>query len=278
MKYSFMSFSCPDLSLDQILAAAERYGYNGVEPRVASKHKHGVELETTPQEREVIRLKAAGRIKFSCLATSLTYADPKTSAKNTEETLRYIDLAADTGAPSIRIFGGTIPEGVTRETAIDLVSKSLDSVADHAAKRGVAVCLETHDNWCDPANMAAVMKKVNHPAIRVNWDILHPVLKENKTIEESFQALKSWIGHVHFHDYVLTSGDRNNYKIEPRPIGQGAVDHRRAVELLKSISYPGWLSGEWINWQPYETHLPRELAVIKGYDLEVSARPLTPTC
>lgn len=267
MKYSFMSFSCPDLSLDDMLATAERFGYDGVEPRVAENHKHGVELEATPRERELIRAKVdESRIKFSCLATSCSYADPATAAQNTKETRLYIDLAADTGSPSIRVFGGVIPEDVTREAAIDLVSKSLGSVADQAGKRGVAVCLETHDDWCDPANMAAVMKKVNHPAVRVNWDIMHPVLKENKTVEESFQVLKSWIGHVHFHDGVSIFKDDNNYNLQFCPVGQGNVDHRRAVELLGSISWPGWLSGEWINWEPYQTHLPRELAAMKGYE------------
>ena len=34
MKISFMTWACPDWSLAQILAAAIRYGYDSVEPRV----------------------------------------------------------------------------------------------------------------------------------------------------------------------------------------------------------------------------------------------------
>ena len=38
MKFAFMSFSCPTLSLDAMLDLARRLGYAGVEPRVESRH------------------------------------------------------------------------------------------------------------------------------------------------------------------------------------------------------------------------------------------------
>jgi sugar phosphate isomerase/epimerase len=53
------------------------------------------------------------------------------------------------------------------------------------------------------------------------------------------------------------------------PIGQGAYDHRRVLELLQAEGYDGYLSGEWINWEPYEVHLPRELATLKQYEAEI---------
>ena len=40
MKYSFMSFSCPELKLEEILKLAQKYGYEGIEPRIGSGHKH----------------------------------------------------------------------------------------------------------------------------------------------------------------------------------------------------------------------------------------------
>ena len=43
MKYSFMSFSCPELTLDEMLSMAKEFGYDGIEPRISSNHRHGVE-------------------------------------------------------------------------------------------------------------------------------------------------------------------------------------------------------------------------------------------
>jgi sugar phosphate isomerase/epimerase len=264
MKFSFMSFSATELNLDELLALAKRLGYDGIEPRIDSKHGHGIELASDAAGRKSAREKSrkAG-IPYACLATSCTYADPAKNAAMREMTLRCIDLAADIGCPRLRVFGGAVPKTLSREAAIDLLAESMKSVADHAAQRKVTVCMETHDDWCDPTHLAAVMKKVGHPAIAINWDIMHPVRAAGWTVEDSYKALKPWIRHMHVHD-----GTRQQDKLVMVPIGQGQIDHKRGIELLKADGYDGFISGEWINWEPYEIHLPRELATLKKYDAE----------
>jgi sugar phosphate isomerase/epimerase len=262
MKYSFMTFSCPELNLDQVLALAQKYGYDGIEPRTSAKHKHGLEFDAPAAVRKEAKKKAkAAGIRIACVATSCSYADPAKTAAMIEDTHQAIDLAGDIGAPRVRVFGGAIPEAVSREQAIELVVKALQAVAEHAQKRKVIVCMETHDSWCEPAQVAAVIRRVNHPAIAVNWDIMHPVRAGGATMDQAFETLKAWIRHVHFHDADIADG-----KLNMCPIGQGGVDHRRAVQLLKTLPYADFLSGEWIGWEPYDIHLPRELATMKGYE------------
>jgi sugar phosphate isomerase/epimerase len=264
MKYSFMSFSTPELTLDEMFALAKRLGYDGIEPRTSAKHKHGVEFDATAEYRAECKSKSVtAGIPFSCVATSCTYADPAKTEAMLSDTHQAIDLAADIGAGRIRVFGGVMPQGFAREAAIELVAKSLKSVADHAGERGVSVCMETHDHWCDPNHVAQVMRAVNHPAIAVNWDIMHPVRVAKVTMQQAFDVLKPWIQHIHFHD-----GKTTDNKLIMVPIGTGEIDHRTAVMLLKGMNYKNYLSGEWIGWEPFETHLPRELAVMKGYEKE----------
>jgi len=258
-----MSFSTPELSLAEMLDAARRFGYDGIEPRLDSKHAHGVEVDTTADQREAIKKQAADSgMELACLATSLRYADPEKTEQMLADTHARIDLAGDLGVPTMRVFGGQLPDGVSRDQAIDLLVDSLASVADHAGERGVILCMETHDDWCNPDHVAAVLKAVHHPAVACNWDIMHPVRTKNATIDESFETLKPWIRHLHIHD---GTGDG----IELSPIGEGIYDHRRTVELLKTIDYDGYLSGEWIKWESWEVHLPRELATMKRYEQEL---------
>jgi sugar phosphate isomerase/epimerase len=265
MKFSFMSFSTTKLSLDDVLALAKKLGYDGVEPRIDSGHAHGIELAADAATRKAARAKAAkAGIAYACLATSCTYADPAKNAGMREMTLRCIDLAADIGAPRLRVFGGGLPKGFAREQATALLAESFKSVADHAAQRKVAVCMETHDDWCDPSHVADVMKRVNHPAIAVNWDIMHPVRACGWSVENSYKTLKPWIQHLHVHDGKVDAAG----KMQLAPIGTGAIDHKRGIELLKADKYAGFLSGEWIEWESYETHLPRELATLKKYAAE----------
>ncbi|NLE67150.1 MAG: sugar phosphate isomerase/epimerase [Lentisphaerae bacterium] len=262
MKYSFMTFSCPDLTFELVLALAKKTGYDGVEVRVSADHKHGLEYDAPAAIRGRARRQAedAG-IRIACVATSCVYADPAGVEAMVGDTHKAIDLAGDIGAPRIRVFGGGFPGSLTREQAVEGVAGALRSVAGHAQDRKVVVCMETHDSWCDPAHVAAVIQRVNHPAIGVNWDIMHPVNAANVSIDRAFETLKPWIRHVHFHD-----GRKDGGTLSLCPIGEGIVDHRRAVRLLKALPYADFLSGEWIGWEPYETHLPRELATMKGYE------------
>jgi sugar phosphate isomerase/epimerase len=262
VKYAFMTFSCPDYRLEQVFEAARTYGYDGVEFRIDAKHAHGIEVGSEPGVRaRAARLAGQTGVRIACVATSCRYADPAVVAEMVESTRAALDLAADLGAPRLRVFGGAIPEGRPREQAIRGVADALASVAEHAARRGVVVCMETHDHWCDPAHVAAVMKAVNHPFVAVNWDIMHPVRVAGATMDQAFETLRPWIRHVHFHDGVTEAG-----KLLMRPIGTGAIDHFRAVQLLKTMPYPDFLSGEWIGWEPPEIHLPRELAAMRAYE------------
>ncbi len=264
MKYSFMTFSAPELDLEEVLALAGRLGYDGVEPRTASGHRHGVELDADQATRREIKHKAADRgIALCCVATSCRYADPATAQEQVDETLRYVDLASDVGAPRLRVFGGKIPDGMDRAQAVDLLVESLGAIAGYVQDQGVTVCVETHDDWCDPKHVAEVMRGVNHAAVAVNWDIMHPVRVAHATMDAAFETLKPWIRHLHVHDGEAGGGPL-------RPIGEGVVDHKRAIQLLLAHGYDGYISGEWINWEPYEVHLPRELATLKRYEAEVS--------
>jgi len=170
------------------------------------------------------------------------------------------------GCSRIRVFGGQIPTGMSREAAIKQVVAALKSVADHAAQRGVVVCVETHDDWCDPKHLQAVMQQVHHHAIAVNWDIMHPVRVTKVTMSEAFSVLQPWIKHVHFHDGVSEADG----SVTLTPIGWGDIDHRAAVQLLQNVKYPDFLSGEWISWEEFHSHLPREISAMLCYEKENS--------
>jgi len=262
MKYAFMSFSCPDLTLGEMLTLAAKVGYDGIEPRLAAGHRHGIETAISAAERRAIKEQVTDSpVALACLATGCQYANPAKTAEMIDETLRAIDLAADIGCSRLRVFGGQLPAGVSREQATGLLVDALSRVAERAKAGRVTVCIETHDDWSHPSHLAEVMRRVNHPAIRINWDIMHPVRQGRITMDEAYEIVRPWIGHVHFHD-----GSASLDKLELLPIGKGDIDHRRAVQLLKGMPYTGFLSGEWINWEPCETHLPRELAAMKGYE------------
>lgn len=259
----------PQADLQQLCDKAHALGYAGIEPRIDWKHGHGVEVAATDAERLAIRdLTRREDIAICCVAVSSQYANLQTAAQNVENTHREIDLAADVGSTRLRVFGGGY-EPADRDAAFESVISSLKAVADHAAERGVVVCLETHDSWCTPGDVVTVMQEVNHPAIAVNWDAMHTNRLGNATMAEAFETLRPWIRHVHVHDGAMRDG-----KLVVLPMGTGEYDHVDVLRLLKSIDYNGFLSGEWIGAimedDFFANHLEPEIKALRQMEASLS--------
>jgi len=263
MKLSFMSFVAPDWSLTELLTAAIRYGYDGIEPRAEADHKHGVELTATKKERKQIGAQFSDcGVALSCIATSRCYALPDDElGESIDLTKRYIQLAADCGCERLRVFGGMPPEDMTFEDAKKRVAGGLAACCEEAAAAGVFLCLETHDAFCNTKDVVEVMKAVEHPNVAVNWDIMHPYRRAGETMQEAFDDLKPYIKHCHFHDGTWAEQEPDKLAL----VGEGKIPHDEAVKLLASIKYEGHLSGEWIAAFEPEVVLPHDVRVMREY-------------
>lgn len=262
MRYSFTSYSLPDADLAGLLRAARQYGYDGIEPRIDEGHAHGIEPSASPQQvREARQQIADSGTALACISTSAEFSAPETAAAGKDQVRRALELAHELGAPRIRVFGGETPAGGSAEESMDTAAEALRSVAGEASDAGVQVCVETHDDWSSPARMAELMHRVDHHAVRVLWDVMHPVRSAGSSMTGAFEVLNPWIAHVHIHD-----GTTRLDELQFRRMGTGELDHHEVVRLLSGAHYDGFLSGEWIGWEPGAEHLPRELTVLRQYE------------
>lgn len=267
LKYAFTSSSCPAFTLAELIEAAERYEYDGVETRVEWKHGHGVEPDASAEQRLAVRRAFEKTdVALCCVSTGCRYVDPATHDAQIEHTHRCIDLAGDVGCPRVRVFGGML-HGAGREAAAERIVHAMNAVLDHAAERGVTLVIETHDDWAAPRHLLPIIEAVGHPNLGVLWDVTHPVVQAGETITQAHDELMHVMKHVHVHDAVVVDG-----RYDWKPIGQGQFDLREAIALLLREAFGGYVSGEWIDWSdPPETHLPRELATLKRYEQELLA-------
>lgn len=262
MKVSFMTWICPDWTLKEVLTAAVRYGYDGVEPRAEGNQKHGVELAATKKQRsEIASAFADCGVEMSCIATSVKFssADAAERAEMVERTKKFVDLAADVGCPYLRVFGGKIPEGVAQEDVKRYVAESLAACGEYAASKGIQVLLETHDDFRKAQDAVDTVRMADHSNVQILWDVAHP-FHAGESIQEAFDLVAPHARHLHVHDFLTHDGDR-----QPAFIGEGNVPHDEAVRLLKTISFDGHLSGEWIRFGPPEEVLPKDLATLRRY-------------
>lgn len=246
MRLSFMTFACPQWDLPDVLAAAARYGYDGIEPRLDSQHAHGLEVDLSARGRAQARAAAAAaKVELCCLATSLTVIklDATGRAALLADTEARVRLAADLGIPGLRVFAGGIPPHVDRDEALAAGAANLRALGDVAAAAGVELWLETHDTVSAAKLAGAMINAADHPAVHANYDILHP-LRMGEAVADSFAALAGHIRHTHWHDAKVTGADA-----EITRLGEGDVPLAEIVRRLRAVGYTGYLSGEWFEQQ-----------------------------
>lgn len=253
MKVSFMTFACPQWTYDEVLACAVELGYDGVEPRMDSKHAHGIEVALDAAGRRTARAKAedAG-VALCCLATSLQFAKVAADARATllDEAKARIELAADLGMGGLRVFAGQPPEGVALADALVACGENLAQAGEFAASAGVELWLETHDSVSKAENCAVAVNGANHPAVSFNYDVMHP-LRNGESLDTTFAALGSKIRHCHWHDAI-----NDPKKVAITKFGEGELPLVEILQRLKTLGFTGYLSGEWFNDQLGAT--PRE--------------------
>ena len=149
MKIAFSTLGCPQWSLEQIIETARANGYDGVELRC---YNGSLDLLKTLGEfaggpAGFRKRLARGGIEICCLDTSVQLADTDESVSEGD---RMIDLAMVLGAPYLRVFGGELPAGESRESC-------LARAAGKLAQLGKRVLVETHDSFSTGASVAALL-------------------------------------------------------------------------------------------------------------------------
>jgi sugar phosphate isomerase/epimerase len=81
---------------------------------------------------------------------------------------------------------------------------------------------------------------------------------------ESFRILRPWIRHVHIHD-----GTTNTGVLEFKASGEGEYDLDTVFRSLLADEYKGYISGEWINWEPAREHLPGKIKRMRTFETDL---------
>jgi sugar phosphate isomerase/epimerase len=241
MKLAFSTLGCPNWNLDQIIDAARQHGYDGVELRF---YQGSLDLVAAlasfpggPREFRH-RLERVG-LAICCLDSSVVLSKPDTGIGDAEQ---MIDLALALAAPYVRVFGGDVPEGDTRESCLKRAADKLARMGQRAAQRGLRVLLETHDAFSSGAQVAELLAAAGEVGTGAIWDVHHPAAM-GETPTQTAKLIGRQTYHVHVKD------GKGGGKLTP--LGEGDVPLRDIVRELHAIGYKGYLSLEWEKaWVP----------------------------
>ena len=268
MKLAFSTLGCPNWSLEQIAAFAGKNGFDGVELRTNDDGTHFSPAASAEEARKVGELfKSKGTRVFALMAyTRFGTSDPKDLAANRDKLLHVLDLAKAAGAEYIRTFVGKIAEGKSREAALAQAAEYLAPCARKARDIGVSLGIETHDDWCDAANIKALQKLVGG-GLGCVWDFANAVEATGQGAAEQFKNLKGTILYCHVKDSVKEADGKSRYV----PVGTGRMPVREVVEILRKAGRDLFLSFEHEKkWHPElpepEVAFPAYAAFMRGLE------------
>lgn len=241
IRLCFSTLACPDWTLRQILEGAAASGYQGVDLRGIGEEIDITRLPAFTSEIEAtLAFFREYNIEMPCLNTSVTLVSP--SAQRWQEMLdectRYAHVAARTGTPLLRIFGGAVPPDMTRDEAVTMARRHLRQLVKICHAHACRPVLETHDAWVAVPQVMELLREFTPDEVGVLWDIEH-THRAGESAGDTVAGLRRFIRHVHFKDSLRIDG-RN----DPRLMGEGDLPIAECVSALRHIGYSGWISLE----------------------------------
>ncbi len=157
-----------------------------------------------------------------------------------DHTRRALDLCAELGAPHITTEpAGPIPQGMSRQEAVDLFVDALKPLAEHAEKLGVLLLIEPEPELLleRTDQYIEIHERVNSPALGLNFDVGHAFCM-SEDLPKAIEALAPLTRHYHLEDIAAT---RVHHHLVP---GDGAIDFAEVVAAIRQTGYDGWLTVE----------------------------------
>jgi len=279
MKYAFSTLACPAWSIEQVVDAATRLGYDGVELRLLDGEVIDPRTDRAQVERAVALCRSRG-VEVCAFDTSCRF-NPSGATEQEQQVadlLAWIGLAHDLRVPLLRVFGGANPEGdapVTDDEVNARVAAALRMVAPAAERADVTVVLETHDAFSSARRVADVLERVGSTHIAALWDSHHPY-RMGESPQDVIAALDGRIAHVHVKDARrLPSADgpsadglAGDGAWQLVLLGEGEVPVRGQLAALRRAGYSGYVAVEWEKkWHPEiadpEIALPQHIAWLR---------------
>jgi len=257
MAYRFRHALCNEVFKDWKFADAckvvAKAGYDGIELAHFTLADDPVAI-TAAERREYRDVMESEGLTFVGLhwlmvapkGLHVTTPDAQLRARSWRHIDHLIDLCADLGPDGVMVFGSpqqrSTTGGLTPAEATRNWVEGLASVAGHAGQRGVTVLVEALPAaQCDVVQTmeeaAAIVRQLNHPAIRTMFDV-HNAVDERDPHPALVDRYFDLIRHVHLNE------------LDGRYPGAGDYNFQPLVETLARRNFRYWLSSEVFDFTP----------------------------
>lgn len=244
MRISYCTWSAVSLPIERVIPMAAEIGYHGIELAVTPRFQselYGLDAARRSQIRQML---SDHGLVLSAVAghTSVSETDPDRNAANLQRLRDTIDLAAELrspGEPAIvasHLSGNEDDWGKLKET----IAERVYALGEHAASRDAIFAVEPHcGTVLDlPRKVVWLMERVNHPSVKVNFDMSHFVIR-GMPLDDYVPQLVPYSVHTHVKD------QRGVYpRHEFMTPGSGPFDYVEYLRAMHEAGYGGWIGME----------------------------------
>ena len=244
MKIGFSSQVCPGWDLDTILTKASELGFDGVELRGLRGDLNLPLIPELARDPQATRLRFEERnIELVCLAACVALdSKNKKKVNQTKATIvEYIELAGRLGCRYVRISMGEVQRFDNHRAALSRIADGVQSLVSVASRHDVVLLVENGGDFPGSEGLWFVADTADHPAVRVCWNQSH-ALTIRERCSTSMPRLGIRIGLLHACDAAF---DERGLLVEYKLPGEGHTEVAKQIELLKGMTYDGYVVFEW---------------------------------
>jgi len=260
----------PEYTVCEAIALFGKIGTDGAEIVVQDEYRSGIPCDCSSSIiAEIKQCAQDNHIDIICLTpynSHFNSLDEDVRQKEIEAIKKVIGYCDYLGARYIRIYGGNLEAGDTEniETKRKKLIESLRHLGDLAAEKGVTLVVENHFNTMTVSakDSAALIRDVNHKAVRILYDQANLTFTENEDYEEAIRIQQQYVSHIHVKDLVFQEGkafassdvarpNEDERNVHTRIVGEGIIKWSEILKMVKKQGYDGWLSLEYERrWHP----------------------------
>jgi sugar phosphate isomerase/epimerase len=164
---------------------------------------------------------------------------------------RWIDVAADLGAPTVRIFAGGVPKGIEESQARKWAVECIESCLDQAAKRGVILVLENDGGvTADADGTLEIVNAIKSDWFGMNLDV------------GNFQTPDPYVDIERCAPHAVTCHFKTEITRRGKPME--AADLPRLIDILRKANYRGFLNLEHEGTDDPMTAVPKHLQTLRS--------------
>ena len=245
MRIGYCTWSMATVNiLEEGLPRIAELGYSGIELAVTGRFPTELYTLDAAKRRRIARLLDECDLELTAVAghTSMCEDDAERNETNMQRLRDTIDLATELtpagGQPIVAsLVGGREAEWDSKK---EIVAERVQSLGEHAASQGAILAVEPHCGTAFdlPDKVVWLMETVDHPAVRVNFDISHFDIR-GIGIDDCVPQMVPWSVHTHVKD------QRGIYpKHEFLTPGAGPFDFVHYLTAMHAAGYTGYIGME----------------------------------